>query len=74
MHAGEIDQAKIDAFTEGHREDIAMQETMVLLTIDGSNIHFGENQTMADTVHIFPLSYRTNNLILSWTWIMKSLM
>ena len=50
MHSGEIDQAKIDAFTEEHREDIAMQETMVLLTIDGSNIHFGENQTMAGTV------------------------
>ena len=50
MHSGEFDQAEVDAFTEEHREDIAMQETMVLLTIDGSHIHFGENQTMAGTV------------------------
>ncbi|MFD2046636.1 FtsX-like permease family protein [Ornithinibacillus salinisoli] len=50
MHSGEFDQAEIDQFTEEHREDIAMQETMVLLTFDGSNIHFGENQTMAGTV------------------------
>ena len=27
-----------------------MQETMVLLNIDGSNIHFGQNQTMAGTI------------------------
>ena len=50
MHSGEYDQAEIDQFTEEHREHIAMQETMVLLTIDGSNIHFGQNQTMAGTV------------------------
>ncbi|WP_062050977.1 ABC transporter permease [Bacillus sp. JCM 19034] len=50
MHSGEFDQEKIDQFTEDHREHIAMQETMVLLTVDGSQIHFGENQTMAGTV------------------------
>ena len=50
MHSGDFDQAEVDIFTEKHREDIAMQETMVLLTIDGSHIHFGENQTMAGTV------------------------
>ena len=27
-----------------------IQETMVLLTMDGRNIHFGNNQTMAGTV------------------------
>ncbi|WP_342598302.1 ABC transporter permease [Psychrobacillus sp. FSL H8-0483] len=50
MHSGEFDQAEIDRFTEAQRENIAMQETMVLLTLDGSNIHFGNNQTMAGTV------------------------
>ncbi|MEK4486362.1 ABC transporter permease [Psychrobacillus sp. FSL H8-0484] len=50
MHSGEFDQGEIDKFTEEHREDIAMQETMVLLTLDGNNIHFGNNQTMAGTV------------------------
>ena len=50
MHAGEYDQTEIDQFTKEHREHIAMQETMVLLNIDGSNIHFGQNQTMAGTV------------------------
>ncbi|MFF2290326.1 ABC transporter permease [Peribacillus butanolivorans] len=50
MHSGEFDQAEIDKFTEEQRENIAMQETMVLLTLDGSNIHFGDNQTMAGTV------------------------
>ena len=50
MHSGEFDQTEIDRFTEEQRENIAMQETMVLLTIDGSNIHFGQNQTMAGTV------------------------
>ncbi|WP_255264016.1 hypothetical protein [Peribacillus butanolivorans] len=43
MHSGEFDQAEIDKFTEEQRENIAMQETMVLLTLDGSNIHFGNN-------------------------------
>ncbi|WMX56002.1 MULTISPECIES: ABC transporter permease [unclassified Peribacillus] len=50
MHSGEFDQAEIDKFTEEQRENIAMQETMFLLTLDGSNIHFGNNQTMAGTV------------------------
>lgn len=50
MHSGEFDQAEIDKFSEEQREDIAMQETMVLLTLDGNNIHFGDNQTMAGTV------------------------
>ncbi|KQL17713.1 FtsX-like permease family protein [Cytobacillus solani] len=50
MHSGEFDQAGIDQFTEKHRENIAMQETMVLLTLDGRHIHFGKNQTMSGTV------------------------
>ena len=50
MHAGEYDQAEIDQFTEQYRDHIAMQETMVLQNIDGSNIHFGQNQTMAGTI------------------------
>ncbi|MFC4323588.1 FtsX-like permease family protein [Litchfieldia salsa] len=50
MHAGEYDQTEIDQFTEEQRENIAMQETMEHLTLDGNNIHFGENQTMAGTV------------------------
>lgn len=50
MHSGEFDQAEIDKFTEEQRENIALQETMILLTLDGSNIHFGNNQTMAGTV------------------------
>lgn len=59
MHSGEFDQAEIDQFTEEHSKDIAMQETMVLLTFDGSNIHFGENQTMAGTVQ--DISFVTQN-------------
>lgn len=50
MHAGDYDQAEIDRFTEQYRDHIAMQETMVLQNIDGSNIHFGQNQTMAGTI------------------------
>ncbi|KAB8126107.1 ABC transporter permease [Gracilibacillus oryzae] len=50
MHAGEYNQGEIDQFTEKHREHIEMQETMFLLTLDGRNIHFGNNQTMAGTV------------------------
>lgn len=49
MHSGEYDQAKIDKFTEQH-EDIAMQETMVLLDLYGRNIHFCKNETMAGTI------------------------
>ncbi len=50
MHSGEFDQEDIDRFTEAQRDHIAMQETMALLTLDGSHIHFGDNQTMAGTV------------------------
>ncbi|MFT8313726.1 MAG: ABC transporter permease [Clostridium sp.] len=50
MHSGKYDQTEIDKFTEKQRENIAMQETMVLLDADGSNIHFGKNKTMAGTV------------------------
>ena len=50
MHSGEYDQVEIDQFTEEQRENIAMQETMVLLNFDGSQIHFGQNQTMAGTI------------------------
>jgi putative ABC transport system permease protein len=50
MHLGEFDQTEIDEFTKEHHEHIAMQETMDLLNIDGSHIHFGQNETMAGTV------------------------
>ncbi|SNZ14711.1 putative ABC transport system permease protein [Terribacillus aidingensis] len=50
MHAGEFDQAKIDQFTEQYREHIAVQETMVLQNIDGSDIQIGQHQTMAETI------------------------
>lgn len=50
MHAGEYDQAEIDQFTEQYRDHIASQETMVLQNIEGSKIHFGQNQTMAGTI------------------------
>ncbi|MBA9028649.1 ABC transporter permease [Peribacillus huizhouensis] len=50
MHAGDYDQAEIDQFTEQYHDHIAMQETMILQNIDGSNIHFGQNQTMAGTI------------------------
>ncbi|MBU3114523.1 ABC transporter permease [Clostridium lacusfryxellense] len=49
MHSGKYDQAEIDKFTEQH-DDIAMQETMVLMDFDGSNIYFRKNKTMAGTV------------------------
>lgn len=50
MHSGKYDQAEIDKFTEEQQENIAMQETMVLLNFDGRNIHFGKNETMAGTI------------------------
>ena len=50
MHIGEFDQTEIDQFTKEQQEHIAMQETMTLLNIDGSHIHFGQNETMAGTV------------------------
>ena len=50
MHIGEFDQTKIDRFTKEQQEHIALQETMTLLNIDGSHIHFGQNETMAGTV------------------------
>ncbi|MGJ9460007.1 FtsX-like permease family protein [Oceanobacillus sp. CF4.6] len=50
MHSGEYDQEAIDQFTEEQRENIAMQETMVLLNMDGRHIHFGNNQSMAGTI------------------------
>lgn len=50
MHSGDFDQTEIDKFTEEEQENIAMQETMVLLSFEGSNIHFGNNETMAGTV------------------------
>ncbi|MBI9106413.1 MAG: ABC transporter permease [Spirochaetales bacterium] len=50
MHAGKFDQSGIDKFTQDQSEHIALQETMVLLSIDGRDIHFGNNQTMVGTV------------------------
>jgi putative ABC transport system permease protein len=50
MHSGEFHQAEIDKFTQEQRENIAIQETMVLLGFDGRSIHFGKNKTMAGTV------------------------
>lgn len=50
MHSGKYDQAEIDKFTKQQQENIAMQETMVLQDFDGSDIHFGENGTMAGTI------------------------
>lgn len=50
MHAGEFNQLDIDKFTEQQHKNIAMQETMILLTLDGSNIYFSNNRTMAGTV------------------------
>ena len=50
MHIGEFDQTEIDRFTKEQQEHVAMQETMTLLNIDGSHLHFGQNETMAGTV------------------------
>lgn len=50
MHSGKYDQTEIDKFTEKQRQNIAVQETMVLLDIDGVNIYFHDNKNMAGTV------------------------
>ncbi|WP_338452985.1 ABC transporter permease [Niallia oryzisoli] len=50
MHSGEYHQAEIDQFIEKQQENIAMQETMVLLNVDGSHIHVDNNETMAGTI------------------------
>lgn len=59
MHSGQYDQAQIDKFTKEQRENIAMQETMVLLDFDGGDIHFAKNKTMAGTVQ--DISFVTEN-------------
>ncbi len=50
MHAGEYSQADMDRFTKKQSEYIAMQETMQLLNIEGINIRYGSNETMAGTI------------------------
>ncbi|WP_428910594.1 FtsX-like permease family protein [Niallia sp. Krafla_26] len=50
MHAGEYNQSEIDLFTDQYRNHIAMQETMILQNIDGGNIQFDKDQTMAGTI------------------------
>ncbi|WMM25258.1 ABC transporter permease [Tissierella sp. MB52-C2] len=50
MHIGKYDQAEIDKFTEEHHENIAMQQTTVLLNFEGMNISFDNNETMAGTI------------------------
>jgi len=50
MHSGKYDQLEVDKFVEEQRENIAMQETMVLLDFDGSNIYFEKYKTMAGTI------------------------
>lgn len=62
MHAGEYDQADIDHFTEEYRDHIFMQETMVLQNIDGSDIHFAQNQTMAGTIQDISFVIQNKNI------------
>ena len=50
MHIGSYDQGAVDALVAALGEHIAEQETMYLLNIEGSDIHFGANRTMVDTV------------------------
>ena len=50
MHIGKYNQEEIDRFTEEQHENIAMQETMVLLNFDGGNINYGKNENMAGTI------------------------
>ena len=50
MHIGSYDQATVDRLVATLGEHIAEQETMFLLNIEGSDIHFGANRTMVDTV------------------------
>lgn len=50
MHSGKYNQAEIDKFTEEQRDNIAMQQTTVLLNFEGMNIHFGNNETMVGTI------------------------
>ncbi|MGE0076100.1 MAG: FtsX-like permease family protein, partial [Sphaerochaetaceae bacterium] len=50
MHIGPYDQEAVDTLIAALDEHIAEQETMFLLNIEGSDIHFGANRTMVDTV------------------------
>lgn len=50
MHSGDYSQEEIDRFVQGQSENIALQETMLLLNIEGNHIQYGENQTLAGTI------------------------
>lgn len=50
MHSGEYSQEAIDEFVGEQSENIAMQETMQLMNIEGNHIYYGEGQTLAGTI------------------------
>lgn len=50
MHAGEYNHSLIEQFTATQQENIEAQETMQLINIEGINVHFRKNETMAGTV------------------------
>lgn len=60
MHAGEIDQAEIDRWTAANSL-VQAQQTVEMITLDGSNLTLGANQT-AEESSIMDISFVKQNV------------
>ncbi len=59
MHAGPLDQAQIDSWTAAN-ELVIDQQTVEMITVDGSNLYFGESQNPEEN-SIMDISFVTQN-------------
>ena len=59
MHAGDIDQAEIDRWAAANSL-IKAQQTVEMITVDGSDLYFGESQT-AEENSIMDISFVQQN-------------
>jgi putative ABC transport system permease protein len=59
MHAGEVDQAKIDRWATANRL-VQAQQTVEMITVDGSNLYLGESET-AEEASIMDISFVKQN-------------
>ena len=59
MHAGPLDQAKIDSWAAAN-EMVTAQQTVEMITIDGANLYLGESQN-SEASSIMDVSFVTQN-------------
>ena len=59
MHAGPLDQAEIDSWAAAN-EVVTDQQTVEMITIDGSNLYLGESQS-SEATSIMDISFVTQN-------------